>query len=85
MMLGNKLLWYRYFQPCIELKKKQKHKPHGWKNKWFYFEIENCSRALLLLKKKRLQENVIDQTLKQLDTIEKMVRMTLLSYLADSL
>ncbi|KAF8368664.1 vps-20 [Pristionchus pacificus] len=30
-------------------------------------------RALLLLKKKRLQENVIDQTLKQLDTIEKMV------------
>ncbi|GMR54159.1 hypothetical protein PMAYCL1PPCAC_24354 [Pristionchus mayeri] len=30
-------------------------------------------RALLLLKKKRLQENVIDQTLKQLDQIEKMV------------
>lgn len=34
----------------------------------------NFSRALLLLKKKRYQENIIDQTLKHLSKIEQMVR-----------
>ena len=48
----------------------------GKKESVFYAILSNLwfiSKALLLLKKKRFQENVIDQTLQQLNQIERMV------------
>ncbi|VDP26868.1 unnamed protein product [Heligmosomoides polygyrus] len=40
---------------------------------WSKSVMLSFSRALLLLKKKRYQENVIERTLKQLDNIDRMV------------
>lgn len=43
------------------------------KNIYIYKFLTNFSRALLLLKKKRYQEKIIDQTLNHLSKIEQMV------------